>query len=155
MELFLILLLAGLILLGAEIFVPGGVLGVVGALALAGAVGMGFVAFGPVIGTYVAIVVALLAGVAIVLWMIIFPRTRLGRNMTVSRTLQGAKAGPAESGALVGQEGEALSDLRPAGYAQFANRRVDVVTSGGYVAQGARVKVVRVEGARVVVQQVG
>jgi membrane-bound serine protease (ClpP class) len=55
---------------------------------------------------------------------------------------------------LVGQEGVALTDLRPAGTARIGAERVDVVTEGQYVAQGAPVRVVRSEGYRHVVMPV-
>jgi membrane-bound serine protease (ClpP class) len=53
---------------------------------------------------------------------------------------------------LVGQDGVALTDLRPAGTAQIGPERVDVVTEGEYVAQGRAVRVVRSEGYRHVVR---
>jgi membrane-bound serine protease (ClpP class) len=55
---------------------------------------------------------------------------------------------------LVGQEGVALTDLRPAGTARIGAERVDVVTEGEYVSQGAPVRVVRSEGYRHVVMPV-
>ena len=52
---------------------------------------------------------------------------------------------------LVGQDGIAITDLRPAGTARIGQERVDVVTEGEYVAQGSPVRVVRSEGYRHVV----
>ncbi len=53
---------------------------------------------------------------------------------------------------LVGQDGIALTDLRPSGTAQIGSERVDVVTEGGYVLQGAPVRVTRSEGYRHIVR---
>jgi membrane-bound serine protease (ClpP class) len=53
---------------------------------------------------------------------------------------------------LVGQDGVAITDLRPAGTAQIGPERVDVVTEGEYVPQGRAVRVVRSEGYRHVVR---
>jgi membrane-bound serine protease (ClpP class) len=53
---------------------------------------------------------------------------------------------------LVGQDGVAMTDLRPSGTAQIGPERVDVVTEGEYVAQGRAVRVVRSEGYRHVVR---
>ena len=55
---------------------------------------------------------------------------------------------------LVGREGEAVSDLRPAGFARIAGRRVDVVSRGESIEAGATVRVLEVSGNRVVVMQV-
>jgi membrane-bound serine protease (ClpP class) len=52
----------------------------------------------------------------------------------------------------IGEEGEALTLLRPAGTARIGERRVDVVSEGDYIAAGSRVRVTQVEGIRVVVK---
>lgn len=57
-------------------------------------------------------------------------------------------------GDLVGLEGVAVTDLRPAGLAQIGAERVDVVTEGEYVLQGSPVRVVRSEGYRHIVRGV-
>jgi membrane-bound serine protease (ClpP class) len=53
---------------------------------------------------------------------------------------------------LVGQEGVALTDLRPAGVVSLSTERIDVVTEGEYIASGSRVRVVRTDGYRHVVR---
>jgi len=148
--LFFILLLSGLVLMGVEIFVPGGVLGALAGLALVGAIVTGFIAF-PAAGPFIAVGIIVLTGVAVAAWIRIFPRTQFGRRMTVSTDLSTSKAPAADLEGLVGKQGEALSDLRPAGFARVAGRRIDVVTQGELIARGERVQVLRVEGARVVV----
>jgi membrane-bound serine protease (ClpP class) len=53
---------------------------------------------------------------------------------------------------LIGQQGKAITPLRPAGAAQIGARRVDVVTEGKFVASDTPVKVIQVEGNRVIVE---
>lgn len=55
---------------------------------------------------------------------------------------------------LRGRTGTAVSYLRPAGIASIDGRRVDVLTEGEFIAQGTKVRVVRVEGARIFVEPV-
>jgi membrane-bound serine protease (ClpP class) len=59
----------------------------------------------------------------------------------------------ARTAARQGAIGTALSDLRPAGVANFEGQRVDVVTEGDYIAAGDRVEVVRAERYRRVVKR--
>lgn len=54
---------------------------------------------------------------------------------------------------LCGLEGVALTALRPAGAAQIGGRRIDVISEGAFIPAGTSVKVILVEGARVVVRQ--
>jgi len=53
---------------------------------------------------------------------------------------------------MVGQVGIALTPLHPAGRAEFGERLLDVVTEGDFVAKGARIRILAVQGARVVVE---
>lgn len=148
--LFFASLIAGLIFVGAEIFVPGGVLGTVGGIGLLMAIVLGFQAF-PDAGPFVAVGIIMLTGLAIILWIRIFPGTPLGRRMTVSRDLGESKGTETGLADLVGKTGEALSSLHPGGFARIDGRRIDVVTQGGMIEKGDALKVVEVEGNRVVV----
>ena len=55
---------------------------------------------------------------------------------------------------LLGAMGVAVSPLRPSGKAMFGQRLVDVVTEGAMIAPSAKIKVIAVEGLRVVVAEV-
>ena len=152
-QLFLIFLATGLTLLGAEIFVPGGILGTIGGFSLVGAIITGFKAF-PGYGTYIAVGIIVLAGVAIAAWIKFFPKTPLGRKMTVSNDLASAKGTESGLNDLIGKEGEAVSELRPAGFAMIDNRRVDVLTQGEMISRGERIQVIDIEANRVIVSKV-
>ncbi|MGE0376968.1 MAG: NfeD family protein [Planctomycetaceae bacterium] len=54
---------------------------------------------------------------------------------------------------LVGEQGETLTVLRPAGKARVAGRLLDVVSDGPYIPQGRTVEVVLISGNRVVVRE--
>ncbi len=149
--LLIVLLAAGSLLIGAEIFIPGAVAGTLGALALAGAV---LVAFGisTTCGFYVAMGVVVLSGITVVLWIKLFPRSSIGRSMTLSEDGKSFKAANQRS-SLLDKDGVAQSDLRPAGFALIDGQRVDVVCEGGLISQGQTVKVVRIDGNRIVVRK--
>ena len=53
----------------------------------------------------------------------------------------------------VGDWGHAESLLRPAGRAVFAGRSLDVVSDGAFVEQGQQIKVIEIQGNRIVVTQ--
>ncbi len=56
--------------------------------------------------------------------------------------------------AMLGKEGVTKSTLRPAGIATIDGVRMDVVSQGGFIPKNTNIKVVKVEGRRVVVKQV-
>ncbi|MBQ1868025.1 NfeD family protein [Selenomonas sp.] len=55
---------------------------------------------------------------------------------------------------LLGKEGEVLSELRPSGAVLLDGVPVDVISEGAFIPKGEKVRVVAVEGVRVVVRKV-
>lgn len=56
---------------------------------------------------------------------------------------------------LVGVVGKAMTDLRPAGTGEFGEERLDVTADGNWIPAGAPIRVIRSEGYRHVVREVG
>ena len=57
------------------------------------------------------------------------------------------------TGIRVGETGLALSDLRPSGIGEFEDKRVNVIADGIYIKRNTPVKIVRIEGNRVFVEE--
>jgi membrane-bound serine protease (ClpP class) len=55
---------------------------------------------------------------------------------------------------LVGREGVAQTVLRPTGIGQIDGKRLDVVAESAMIERGSPIKVVAVEGSRIVVRKV-
>lgn len=148
------LFVLGVILLFLEIFVPGGILGLLGITALTAGILLS--------------ADSLLEGVIYVIGMLIvlglllalsfrFPQTRKFWQRFALSTRQTKREGyvapkPSYENFL-GRYGTALSQLRPAGTADFDGERIDVVTEGGFIPRGSRIKVIAVEGTRVIVRE--
>lgn len=153
-EMLAILIAAGIILLVAEIYLPGAIAGTLGGISLFAAVVYAFAKFGSIPGVLITAGIAVLTGIIFVFWFKYFPKTAAGRKLMLNQDLSNAKAGGSEFQPLIGKEGETLSELRPAGFAAIEKRRMDVVTQGEMVLKGERVRVIAVEGNRVVVAAV-
>lgn len=149
--LFFAFLASGILLICAEVFVPGGILGAMGGIALLAAVVMSFIVF-PHSAVLISLAIVLGLGLCVALWIKFFPRSGLGRQMTLSNDGKDFKSSNDLAG-LLNKEGEALSELRPAGFASIDGKKTDVITEGDMIAKGVRVRVVQVEGNRVVVRK--
>jgi membrane-bound ClpP family serine protease len=154
MELYVISIIVGLLLLGVEIFLPGGVFGVLGAIFFVGALVIGFFAFGPQGGAVSALLLIVAGVLMMIAWLKFFPRTRMGLRLSLHRDERDFKSSGDDLAPLLGQEGVAQSSLRPSGIATIGGARHDVVAEAGYVEPGQRVRVIQVEGRRVVVRPV-
>lgn len=151
MTLLLTLLVAGVALLLAEVFLPGMVAGVLGVVCLLGAAVVGFAEFGPRIGALILMTELLAGTVLTILWMRYFPKTPLGKKYILGPAT--AAHAPKESERWLGCEGQALTDLRPAGSARIEGEKVDVITTGDHLESGVRIRVVRIDGPSIFVRR--
>ena len=156
-----LLLGLGIVALAVEVFVlPGfGVAGVLGLAAIGGAIVLSLMGAAPSGGDVVQAVAILGASLLITVavmytWLRHIPNSdRFGGLFLRGEMAQAdGYVSAALRADLVGQEGVAVTDLRPAGTATIAGERVDVVTEGEYIAQGSAVRVLRSEGYRHVVR---
>jgi len=148
------LLILGFVLVLLEIFViPGfNIFGIIGFLTVCAGVGHAYLNMG--FGAAVTVAGVGLVGTVVLVRLMIQARA-WKRLVLESDTSRAAGYDSVEPGRedLVGQQGEALTALRPAGRAQFGERVVDVVSEGGFVKRGERVEVLQVVGNRVVVHR--
>ena len=159
----LLLALLGVFLFALELFViPGfGIVGILGLLALLGALVMstlgagshsGFVLWAVVrMGFSVALAIVLTA-----LFLKFLPKLPIGRKLILSTALDtsdGFSSAPPSDYQWLGRTGLAHSTLRPAGIADFQGHRVDVVSDGEFIDAGTPIRVLHVDGNRIVVQR--
>ncbi|WP_209860401.1 NfeD family protein [Paenibacillus shirakamiensis] len=147
-----LLFVIGLILLALELFVPSfGILGLLGSASLiAGVVRAAYDTQDAFRSLAIAFGAALVV-IIIVVWMFkekgIWNRFMLKDELTKEKGYSASD----ERLELLGQVGSSLTILRPSGMAQFGDERIDVVTEGVFIQANTPVKVIKVEGSRVVV----
>lgn len=162
----IILFAAGVVLLILEIFViPGfGVAGILGIIFVIASLFLALIGGSlPFVDTQqVSIAVIQLASALVAAILLIILLARFLPKSTVFSRLVLSNEENADKGfvsskslsELIGREGKALTTLRPAGMADFNGEKIDVVADGDYVQQGSKLKVLRVEGSKVVVREI-
>ncbi len=150
----LILFIIGAVLIAIEIFMPGGIIGVIGvalvviSLLLAGA-SVTHMAYSILIAMFITVI-----GMLILMKF-------FGKRMHVFNKLVLKDATTTEEGYvsnknrvdLIGRTGEAITAFRPSGVALIDNERIDAVSEGSFIDRGKLVEVVKVEGSRIVVRE--
>lgn len=151
----LILFVAGIILLGIEIAIPGfGVPGIAGISCIVISILIGSASPVEAAGSF-AVAIVLSIGVLYIVFKHA-PKNKLFAHIILKdeqKNDQGYISHKKEKEELLGLEGEAITLLRPAGTIQIGDKRVDAVSEGEYIERGSRVKVITVEGGRVVVRK--
>ncbi len=154
----IICLAVGVIMLIVEMFTPGvGVSGAVGVLALIAAVVLQIGWGSPSTALYIVAIVLLIIILALILFIRSFQRGSLSRSFLVlDENISGSSSsrGQQTEQSLAGQEGVTLTGLRPAGIALFGEERRDVVTNGMFIEKDTPVRIVTVEGLRIVVEAI-
>lgn len=150
-------LLLGIIafVLEALVFTGFGVAGIVGIIL----VGWGVLLLAvDITQATAALVLALIATIVIfILGLRLMSRYNMWYRLTLQNkqdSKEGYVAPAPELRLFAGKEGIAVTPLRPAGSADIEGRRLDVVTEGEFISTGKRVKVIKVEGTRVVVKEI-
>lgn len=147
----------GIVALIIEIFVaPGfGVSGVIGIILLLWGV---FLSTADVAQTVSALVIALVASIILFLILLkLFSRFNFWQKMTLSDKQENSNGyvAPINKDNLeIGLEGITITPLRPAGTAEFLGRRIDVVTGGDFISKGAKIRLIQLEGVKVVVEEI-
>nr|WP_108669602.1 nodulation protein NfeD [Peribacillus acanthi] len=149
----LLLFAIGIVLIVLELFLPGAIWGVLGVTAVLGSL---FLASGNIVHMAISILIAIVVSLMVSIIMV----KVFGKKMKFLRRIILTDATKTEQGYvsnqnrldLIGREGLALTDLRPSGTVLFDEERVDVVTEGSFIKKGSKVKVLKTEGARVVVR---
>lgn len=144
----------GIVLLTLEVVVPGGVLGVIGGIAMLGGCAIAFYEYG-VDGGVLAVLVALgCLAVGLYVEFRILPKTRYGKKLFLNQAVDAkSQPLPAEASAVVGKLAEAVTMMAPSGYISLDGRRYEAFSQSGLIAKGATVRVVAVDNFRLIVAQ--
>ena len=151
MELVITLIVVGAILIILETILPGLVAGIIGFCCLIAAVYFAYDRLGADTGNRVLLGVAIGLVIGAICWLRYFPNSSMARPF-VSKSAVGEIG--TDQPELLNQTGSAMTSLRPSGTAIINGKRVDVVTEGALIEKGTPVKVVAIEGLRVVVRAI-
>lgn len=149
-----VLFVIGLALLVAELFVPGGIVGVIGGALMI--ISILFAGESVVHMAYSILIAVFIGIIGMVIVMKFF-----GKNLHFFNKLILRDATTTEEGYvsnvnridLLGKIGDTITPLRPAGTIIVGNERIDAVSEGSYVKANQKVEVIHVEGSRIIVRE--
>jgi membrane-bound ClpP family serine protease len=141
--LIILLFTIGLILLAAEVLVPGGILGIAGGVALFAGCVVSFMELGAS-GGLIAVVVAMLAAfVVFYIQFKILPKTRVGKRFFLKREITATSTALQDSARdLIGKAALSATVLSPSGYVTIDGKRYEAVSQSGQIAPGTELEVI-------------
>lgn len=149
-----IFFLIGLGFFFAEIFLPFGILAIIGLSSILLSV---LLTGNDLQATGIAILIALIvASTGMVIVVKFFGKRLQLFNRIVLMDSTDTKSGYVSNinrTELVGQGAITATELRPSGTIIFGDERIDAVSEGRYIGRGKNVKIIKVEGSRIVVRE--
>ncbi len=154
MNAILLLFIIGVVLLAAEIFLPGAIAGIIGALCMTAGCVISFAQFGSGGGTLATVVALALLGLTLYLELVWLPQTAFGKRLIVQSKVDAVSQPPlANPGEVMGKTAEAATTLAPSGYVLVEGRRYEAFCRSGHVPKGAALRVVGIDNFRIIVTQ--
>lgn len=150
-----LIFLVGIILLIAEAFAPGfGIAGVGGIISVAISI---FLASSSI----TAAIISLLVSLSLTIIAMIFILKYAPKNKYFSRIVLNTKldkergyTSTEDYKEYIGQIGKVTTSLRPSGIISIDGKLLDVVSEGQFIEKEKMVKIIRVEGRRIIVQKI-
>ena len=129
--------------------VPGGVVGVISGLVIAGGVGLAYYQYGVLAGniTLIVTVIGILVGIFFLL------RSRTWRKLMLNTKIESKVNEVDEAKIKVGSEGVTVSRLAPGGKASFDGEIVEVFSSHDFIDENREIVVLKIEGSKITVKQ--
>ncbi len=148
----------GVGLLVLEAFMPGfGIAGISGILLEVIATALTWMSHGPMAALGMTLVILSLIAIAISMSLRSATNGRLSRSKMILKDTESNEAGyrsTQDMEVFLGKEGATTTVLRPAGIAEFDGVRLNVVSEGEFIPAGMTVRIVRVEGSKILVRPV-
>lgn len=151
MTIIAVLATLGVVLILAELILPGGILGLGGALCLLSAVGFTFSHFGPLAGAASLLGVLVFGFFTLSVWMKFFRRLPVTSRLVLRKAID--DRGVQLSASLIGKEGVALTRLAPSGHAEVDGEKLDVMSQGGVIDKGCPIRIVDSRGPSLFVEK--
>lgn len=151
----ILLLVVGIILIVLEFFLTSGLLGILGVISIV--ISLLLAGYNVV---QMAMSISIAAIVSIVALLILFKWIGTERGILkkiILRDRTSAESGYSsydEHPELIGKIGTTETQLRPAGIISVDDKRLDVVTEGSYIEKHKKVRIIKVEGMRIVVREI-
>lgn len=154
--LYLLLFIAGVILVLVEIFlIPGfGLVGIGGIILII--VSIFFTLGGGTRAIYSIGVVSVILLIIFIILLILFPKLPIWNKLGLKESLKTEKGYTSYSllEELVGKEGVVLTTLRPSGTIEIEGKRYDAISLGDFIEKDSKVKVIKIEGGKIIVEKI-
>ena len=149
----ILLFLAGVVLIGSEVFLPGGILGAIGGALMVGGIAVSYTEFGAFIAFIATIVAIASVFLALFFEFKILPRTPMGKQLFMSGTIKDSTTYVKAGDDVVGQIGRTVTALGPTGFVLLGSRKLEAASKSGFIEKNEEVRVTGKDNFRITVSK--
>ncbi len=145
-----IILIGFLFILAEVLFVPGGVLGIIGGFVLLYGIYLPY-SVGETTGGHITLFSTLVL-LTISLFMAV--RSQTWKKIQLDKVISSSVKNENMDNLSVGDEGMTTSRLNPMGTARFDNQYIEVTSFDNFTNEGNKVKIIKIEKNKIIVKQI-
>ena len=143
----IVLFIVGISAVITEMFIPGMIVGITGAILIITSIVMAYQGDYSVLGHVLTISSICSAPLLLLLW-----RKVLSKTFSLKTAVTADSSSVMHLNDFIQKEGVAVTNLHPSGIVLVNGKRIDVVTSGEMIEKNTRIRITEVSGNRVVVR---
>ena len=145
----IVLFIIGIGAVITEMFIPGMIVGICGIVCMITSIVFAYNTNHNILGHVLISCSIFSIPILLIIWYKIFSKA-----FSIKESEKGFSSSNHELKELISKEGVTITPLHPSGIVLIDGKRVDVVTYGNMIGKNVKVKVVEVEGNRIVVKTV-
>lgn len=149
------LFVLALVLFFLEIFIPGGILAIIGVILLIAACAIAYTDYG---GATAMVIFCISGTLALIMFFVeiwLIQHKRFGKFIRLDNTISGSSLEPqAKAEEIVGKKGEALTKMAPTGMILIDGKKYEAFSQSGLLEEATPVEVVRVDNFRLIVKKI-
>jgi membrane-bound serine protease (ClpP class) len=147
------LFVLGVVMILLEIFLPGGILGIMGGLAMVAGCVLAFREYGPGGGLVAVAAAVAMVALGLVLEFVYLPRTKFGQRMFLKSAVTGTTSKAVDLKTIEGRECESVTVLAPTGVVLLDGEKHEAFCRDGYTPSGTRLIVRGSDNFRLIVSK--
>ena len=153
MDVIVSLFIVGVVLIAVEVFVPGGIIGAIGVVALIGGIVVAYFEYGSEGALMAGLAAGGLVVFALVVEFAVLPKTPLGKRLFLRKKIKGTTEYSHAKNLEMGVEGKAVTALAPTGLILVDGKKYEAASRSGFIDKNETVKVVEKDNFRLIVSK--
>ncbi len=154
MTVIVLLFIGGVVLIGSEVFLPGGIIGAIGGAMMIGGIAISYTDYGA-FGAFLATVIAIaLVVVALFIEFRILPNTAMGKRLFMSASVQSSMTYSSAEDDMIGKTCRTVTALAPTGFVLLDGRKLEAASKSGFIEKNEEVKITAKDNFRIIVSKI-